>query len=46
VFAIRRTADPKYEAFEEACHEGERDTAHLLAAGYTVYPGITRRGGP
>jgi len=43
VFAIRRNADPKYEVFEEACHEGERDTQHLLGAGYTRYPGITRR---
>ena len=44
VFAIRRNADPKYEVFEEACHEGERDTEHLLSAGYTFYPGITRKG--
>jgi hypothetical protein len=43
VFAIRRNADAKYEVFEEACHEGERDTQHLLGAGYTRYRGITRR---
>ena len=45
VFAIRRTADPRYEVYEEACHEGESDTRHLLGAGYTLYPGITLRGG-
>src|SRR5689334_17209666 len=43
VFAIRRNMDPRYEVYEEACHEGEKDTEHLLGAGYTLYPGITRR---
>ena len=43
VFAIRRNTDPRYEVYEEACHEGERDTEQLLGAGYTLYPGITRR---
>ena len=43
VFAIRRNADPKYEVFEEACHEGERDTEQLLSTGLKLYPGITRR---
>ena len=43
VFAIRRTTDPRYEVFEEACHEGERDTEQLLGAGLQLYPGITRR---
>jgi hypothetical protein len=43
VFAIRRTTDPRYEVFEEACHEGERDTEQLLGAGFQLYPGITRR---
>lgn len=43
VFAIRRTTDPRYEVFEEACHEGERDTEQLLGAGYTFYPGATPR---
>jgi hypothetical protein len=43
VFAIRRTADPKYEVYEEACHEGERDTEQLLGAGLRLYPGLTRR---
>jgi hypothetical protein len=43
VFAIRRIADPKYEIYEEACHEGERDTEQLLSTGLKFYPGITRR---
>ena len=43
VFAIRRTPDPRYEVFEEACHEGERDTEQLLGTGYTFYPGPTPR---
>ena len=33
VFAIRRTTDPRYEVFEEACHEGEQDTEVLLRLG-------------
>jgi hypothetical protein len=45
VFAIRRTTDPRYEVFEEACHEGEQDTEVLLRLGYTFYPGIMRRDG-
>jgi hypothetical protein len=43
VFAIRRITDPRYEVFEEACHEGERDTEQLVGAGLQLYPGITRR---
>jgi hypothetical protein len=43
VFAIRRTTAPGYEVYEEACHEGERDTEQILRSGYTLYPGITRR---
>jgi len=43
VFAIRRMADPRYEVFEEACHEGERDTEQLLGTGYRFYPGPTPR---
>jgi hypothetical protein len=43
VFAIRRIADPAYEIYEEACHEGERDTEQLLSTGLKFYPGITRR---
>ena len=42
VFAIRRVKDPGYEVFEEACHEGEMDTEHLLATGLRIYPGIVR----
>ena len=42
-FAIRRVTDKGYEVFEEACHEGERDTAHLLELGLKPYPGITQR---
>lgn len=42
VFAIRRITDPRYETFEEACHEGERDTEQLLGAGFVLYPGIDR----
>ena len=40
VFAIRRITMPKYEIWEEACHEGERDTPHLLGTGLKLYPGI------
>jgi hypothetical protein len=43
VFAIRRITEPGYEVFEEACHEGEQDTGHLLGTGFQLYPGITRR---
>ncbi len=43
VFAIRRTTDPRYEVFEEACHEGERDTDQLLGTGLKFYPGIPPR---
>jgi hypothetical protein len=43
VFAMRRNTDPKYEVFEEACHEGERDTEQILGAGHSLYPGITRK---
>lgn len=43
VFAIRRITDPKYEVYEEACHEGERDTEQLLRTGFGLYPGVTRR---
>jgi len=43
VFAIRRNTDPKYEVFEEACHEGERDTEQILSTGHSFYPGITRK---
>ncbi len=43
VFAIRRTADPRYEVYEEACHEGEQDTEHLRGAGFTLFPGITQK---
>jgi hypothetical protein len=38
--------DSRYEVYEEACHEGEKDTEHLLKAGYTLFPGITPRGRP
>jgi hypothetical protein len=43
VFAIRRITEPGYEVFEEACHEGEQDTGHLLGTGFQLYSGITRR---
>jgi hypothetical protein len=42
-FAIRRVKEPDYEVYEEACHEGEMDTEHLLGAGLKLYPGITMR---
>src|SRR5436190_11182731 len=42
VFAIRRITDPGYEVFEEACHEGERDTEQLLGTGLLLYPGTAR----
>jgi hypothetical protein len=42
-FAIRRITMPAYETWEEACHEGERDTEHLLATGLKLYPGITKQ---
>ena len=38
-FAIRRVTDPGYEVFEEACHEGERDTEHLLELGLKALSG-------
>jgi hypothetical protein len=41
-FAIRRVAMPNYEVWEEACHEGEKDTEHLLATGLKLYTGIPR----
>ena len=41
VFAIRRVKEPGYEMFEEACHEGEKDTAHLLGLGLRIYEGPT-----
>jgi hypothetical protein len=43
VFAIRRVTDPRYEVFEEACHEGERDTEQLLGTGLKLYPGLPPR---
>jgi len=42
VFAIRRTTEPNYEVWEEACHEGEHDTEHLLGTGLKLFPGISR----
>jgi hypothetical protein len=41
-FAIRRVKDPGFEVFEEACHEGEKDTEHLLGTGLRIYPGVAR----
>jgi len=32
VFAIRRTPDPRYEVFEEACHEGNYSLPSMLRA--------------
>jgi hypothetical protein len=43
VFAIRRITEPKYEVYEEACHEGERDMEQLLRTGFSLYPGLTSR---
>ena len=42
VFGIRRITMPKYEIWEEACHEGEHDTEHLLGTGLKLFPGISR----
>ena len=42
-FAIRRITDPRYEIWEEACHEGEQDTGHILGTGFHLYPGVIRR---
>jgi hypothetical protein len=42
-FAIRRITMPGYEVWEEACHEGEMDTEHLLATGLKLYPGVSKK---
>jgi len=39
-FPIRRTGEPGFEMFEEACFEGERNTAPLIELGYRIYPGL------
>jgi len=40
-FAIARLKEQNYELLEEACHEGEQDTQHLLNLGQRIYPGVT-----
>ncbi len=39
-FPIRRTGEPGFEMFEEACFEGERNTEPLIELGYRIYPGL------
>jgi hypothetical protein len=38
-FALTRVTQPDYEVWEEACHEGEKNTQILLGLGYKLYPG-------
>jgi hypothetical protein len=38
-FALTRVMQPGYEVWEEACHEGERNTEDLIGLGYSLYPG-------
>lgn len=38
---LRRNQRPGYEIWEEACYEGESNSAHLRAIGYRNYPGIS-----
>ena len=40
-FAIRRSQQAGYEVWEEACHEGERDTQLQTSIGLKIYPGVT-----
>ena len=40
-FALRRVTEPGYEVWEEACHEGERNTQDLLGLGFKIYQGPT-----
>jgi hypothetical protein len=42
-FPIRRINQQGYELLEEACHEGERNTQHLIGLGYRIYPGVTAK---
>ena len=39
---LKRNTQRGFEMLEEACHEGERNTQHLLDLGYTIYPGVRR----
>jgi hypothetical protein len=39
-FPIRRINQKGYELLEEACHEGERNTQHLIGLGFRIYPGV------
>lgn len=42
VFPIKRIKQRGFELLEDACHEGEKNTPHLLGLGYKVYPGVIR----
>jgi hypothetical protein len=42
-FALTRVTQPDYEMWEEACHEGERNTQDLIGLGYQLYPGLVGR---
>lgn len=43
VFPLRRTREPGFEMFEEACVEGDRNTRPLLDLGQRIYPGVAGR---
>jgi hypothetical protein len=45
-FPIRRTRGQGLDLLEEACNEGERNTAPLLELGYRFYPGMKGRTTP
>lgn len=40
-FPLRRNKERNLELFEEACHEGERNTEPLFGLGYRIYPGVS-----
>jgi len=41
-FALTRVTQPGYEVWEEACHEGEKNTDILINLGYRLYHGASR----
>lgn len=39
-FPLKRNKERGFRLLEEACHEGERNTRPLIAAGRRIYPGV------
>jgi hypothetical protein len=39
VFPLEREKEAGYEQLEEACHEGDRDAANFIVAGFKFYQG-------